>query len=249
MSEPEVWNQAIEPPTGQLPPPEDGPAIEVSRRAGQKPEALIWHSGTYSLAGGRAVRTDVRPPQEVSGPWQVEFQPGRGAPPEITVPELLPLERHPDSGARYFSGTATYKRSFTLSETPGEDRPVYLDLGRVEVLAEVRVNGKAVGAVWKEPYRLDITGAAHGGVNTLEVRVTNLWPNRMIGDEQLPAENDYRQRSIVQLPDWYLNGEPKPAVGRITFSTWQFFTKEEPLTASGLLGPVRILFPARQALE
>jgi hypothetical protein len=127
---------------------------------------------------------------------------------------------------------------------------VYLDLGRVEVLAEVRVNGKDLGILWKEPYRVDVTDAVHRGANTLEIRVTGLWPNRLIGDEHLPPENQYGTsgRGILRLPEWYVKGEPKPAGGRTTFSTWQFYTKDAPLLESGLLGPVRVLNPVRRIL-
>jgi hypothetical protein len=81
------------------------------------------------------------------------------------------------------------------------------------------------------------------GDNALEIRVTTLWPNRLIGDEALPAENEYdpRTKAIKRLPDWYLASQPKPAGGRATFTTWQHFTKDDPLTESGLRGPVRIL--------
>ena len=126
----------------------------------------------------------------------------------------------------------------------------------VEVVAEVWINGAKAGAVWKEPYRLDVTDAVRAGANRLEVRVATLWPNRLIGDEFLPAENRYGLRDeqgndphgIVELPDWYREGKPKPPGGRVTFSAWNFYDKDEPLVASGLLGPVRLLNPQRIVL-
>jgi hypothetical protein len=130
----------------------------------------------------------------------------------------------------------------------GGNRRVVLDLGRVEVMARVRLNGREFDPLWKEPYRVDITDFARAGANVLEIEVTNLWPNRLIGDEQLPAENLYATGSdhgITRLPDWYVRGDPKPPGGRTTFSTWKFFSKEDPLFESGLLGPVRLLNPVR----
>ena len=74
------------------------------------------------------------------------------------------------------------------------------------------------------------------------------WPNRLIGDEQLPPENEYNfaGRGISRVPDWYEKGEPKPAGGWITFATWKFYSKDDPLLASGQLGPVRLLHPVRR---
>jgi beta-galactosidase/beta-glucuronidase len=95
-------------------------------------------------------------------------------------------------GVKYFSGTATYTKRFTVTASAkAGGKRVYLDLGRAEVLAEVKVNGKDLGTLRKPPFRVDVTDAVHAGNNDLEVRLTNLWPNRLIGDEQLPPENEY----------------------------------------------------------
>jgi hypothetical protein len=130
----------------------------------------------------------------------------------------------------------------------GGVRRVYLDLGRVEVIAAVRVNGRELGKLWKPPFRLDVTAAVHPGVNDLEVRVTNLWPNRLIGDEHLPPEYTYDVAAfgaiggIAALPAWYRQGRPKPPSGRVAFTTWKHYDATSPLLASGLLGPVRLRF-------
>ena len=101
------------------------------------------------------------------------------------------------------------------------------------------------------PYRVEVTDVIHAGTNDLEVRVTTLLVNRLIGDEQLPAENEYdsRTRAIKRLPDWYVEGKPKPPGGRSTFSTWKFFNGDDPLVESGLLGPVRILTSVSAVFE
>ena len=183
----------------------------------------------------------------IAGPWQVAFPEGRGAPAALTLPELVSWHRHSDPGVKYFSGTATYTRKFDVPEGwLSAGKPVYLDLGRVEVVAQVRINGRDLGTLWKEPYRVDATAALHAGANLLEIRVTNLWANRLIGDERLPPENEYgsgTEHGILRMPDWYLKGLPKPPGGRITFATWKFYSKDEPLLESGLLGPVRLLKP------
>ena len=156
-----------------------------------------------------------------------------------------------DSTQGRFSGTVTYAHALNVvPESLADGKRVYLDLGRVEVMAAVRINGREVGRLWKPPFRLDVTDAVHAGDNSLEVEVTTLWPNRLIGDESLPAENEYNptQHNIERLPDWYVKGEPKPPGGRTTFATWQFYRADEPLFESGLLGPVRVFNPVRGVL-
>jgi hypothetical protein len=245
---------------GGLPGPEEPPALEVASGAG--PTLLFWQEGVYSLrdSNGRTSSVEVSglgSPVELDGPWTVAFPESRGAPSEVTLAELISLHRHPEDGVKYFSGTATYRRTFT-PRALASGRRLYLDLGRVEVLAQVLLNGTDLGIVWKPPYRVDITEAVRSGENALEVRVTNLWPNRLIGDEQLPPENEYGEdpmaalgmtgAAIQNLPEWYAQGRPKPPGGRVTFTTWKHYDKDSPLLASGLLGPVRLRAALRREL-
>jgi hypothetical protein len=172
----------------------------------------------------------------------------------------MSLHRHDDDGVRYFSGTATYtKRVVVPDDWMASDRRVVLDLGRVDVVASVRVNGVEFPVLWKEPYRVDVTGAAQAGENTLDVDVVNLWSNRLIGDEHLPADVEFGYDSgrddspffgkgIKSFPDWYLKGGSKPEGSRVTFTTWHFYDADEPLVSSGLLGPVQLLNPVVTAL-
>ncbi|HEY0947522.1 MAG TPA: glycosyl hydrolase [Opitutaceae bacterium] len=241
-----------------IPPPALPVVTELSRQSAGGIEALVWQSGEYALDDGAGRRVAVPSPVTLDGPWTVAFQAGRGAPASIELPELQSLHLHTEAGVKYFSGAATYAREFVVPAAAiGDARRVMLDLGRIEVAAEVRVNGRAAGLVWKEPYRLDVTDLVRPGANQLEVAVTNLWTNRLIGDEQLPAENEFGLpaelggdvHGIVRLPPWYLKGQPKPPGGRVTFATWKFYDQDEPLVASGLLGPVRVLFPVRVVLD
>ncbi len=129
-------------------------------------------------------------------------------------------------------------------------------------MSGVPVNGKDLGTVWKATYRLEITGTVHAGHNTVSLAVTDLWSNRMIGDAQQPEDyaridstwvieqrplpdgkfQNIYARKVVALPDWYKAGKAKPVDGRIAFSAWNFYDKDEALLDSGLLGPVRLLF-------
>ena len=225
--------------------------------------ATVWQSGRYTLSNGTSFDASVPEPLTISGAWNVAFQEGRGAPAQITLPELRSLSEHSDAGVRHFSGTATYSREFDMSAALLKaGRRVYLDLGRVEVLSGVTVNGSDLGVVWKEPYRVDITDVVRPGANSIELTVTNLWANRMIGDAQIPPEGEWVEgewaigervledgsiepvmaEKIVELPEWYRAGQPNPEGGRVTFTPWTFFQPDEPLLVSGLLGPVRVIF-------
>ena len=147
---------------------------------------------------------------------------------------------------KYFSGTATYEKTFEVTaDQLGKGKELYLDLGRVAVIAEVKLNGKDLGILWKPPFRVSIGDVAKVGENRLEVRVTNLWPNRLIGDEKKPPYLKFdlvseRGGNPIEWPDWVATGGPVPKTGRLTFTTWHHYDKDSPLLESGLLGPVTL---------
>jgi hypothetical protein len=207
---------------------------------------LAYAPGTYlaATAAGRE-RRFIAPPAEVmpvGGPWTLAFPPNLGAPSSATLDTLASWSENADPGIRYFSGAAAYETTFTVS--PGafsSGRALILDLGRVMNFAEVRLNGKSLPTLWKPPFRIDVTGQVHPGANTLTVRVTNLWPNRLIGDEQQPDEVTWNDDgSIRSWPSWLVEGRPRPPSGRVAFTTWRFWHKDDPLLESGLLGPVNL---------
>lgn len=238
------------------------PSIELAEGHNDAISALVWESGSYGLDKYATKTVEVQPSDTLHGPWKVSFPPKLGAPESIELETLQSLHRHEIPGVKYFGGTATYEHSLDVSEAElSEGKRLVLDLGRVEVIARVMVNGKEAGLLWKEPYRVDITHLLHPGANSLKIEVTTLLVNRLIGDEQLPPEvqfgyvagggtdayslNSATGSGIRQFPDWYLNGDPKPKGGRITFSSWGFYTADEPLVSSGLLGPVQVFHPVR----
>lgn len=151
----------------------------------------------------------------IDTPWKVIFQEHRGAPQgEVSFPKLIDWTTHTDAHIRYFSGTATYTNSFNLRRMPSD--PVYIDLGKVMIMAKVKINGVYVGGVWTAPYRLNVTNALRKGKNTIEVEVVNCWHNRLIGEKNLPESE------------------------RFTFQTATYLKKDTPLQSSGLLGPVTL---------
>jgi len=149
----------------------------------------------------------------LDGPWTVSFQPGRGAPASANLASLAPLNVNADPAIRYFSGIATYAKSFVAPKGWKAGQPLWLDLGEVREMAQVSVNGIVVGTAWHAPYRVDVSGAAKPGANQLSINVANLWINRLIGDAQKGAK-------------------------KVTFTALPTYRADAPLRPSGLIGPV-----------
>lgn len=157
---------------------------------------------------------------------------------------------------KYFSGTATYTVTANIKKSHLKGKRAILDLGDVKNMASVRVNGTTFPVMWKAPFLLDITPALRKGANTIEIDVTNLWPNRMIGDEREPDDIEWSEplvydyvpgkpvagRFMKSIPDWLRDGRQRPSSGRKTVGCFKFFTADSPLLPSGLLGPVAITF-------
>jgi len=221
--EAELWH----PDTGTLEPAEyriDGGATTVPLHFDPSGSVFV----VFRKAAASPSRTLPRPSTTelatVQGPWQVAFPPNWGAPPQIKLDRLSSWTASSDTGVKYFSGTATYSRDIEVA--PAWLKPggrVVLDLGTVKEIAEVSVGGKALGGVlWKAPFQVDVTEALKAGTNHVEIKVTNLWPNRMIGDLQPGATKHY------------------------TFTDFKPFKKDSPLLESGLLGPVTLSSVTRQ---
>ncbi len=153
----------------------------------------------------------------IHGPWKVTFPPNWGAPPSITLDTLSSWSDNSDAGVKYFSGTGTYTKTIQAPASWfGHGAHIWINLGKVKNLAEVTVNGKPLGIVWHTPYQVDVTSALHPGSNTLTVKVTNAWVNRLIGDQQPNAAKKY------------------------TFTDYHPYRANSPLLPSGLLGPVTL---------
>lgn len=211
--EPQLWN------------PEDGSIRQVSWRieGGRTiiPLEFSPREASFIVFGKRTREKSASAPEEkvtgaltIEGPWTIEFQPGLGAPESTVFPVLESWTDSGDAGIKYFSGTATYKNTFNFEKN---SEHYEIDLGKVCNLAVVTLNGVRLRTLWKTPFKVDVTEALKDGENELEVAVTNLWPNRLIGDEQ-PGVKE-----------------------RITYTTWPFYKAGDPLLPSGLLGPVRIV--------
>jgi hypothetical protein len=214
---PELWhadNGVIEP-----------ASYTISKGLTTLPLVLDPHDAVFVVfrkKAGKSSLTVARPVETVlatiQGPWIIKFQPERGAPEQITLDSLSAWDQNTNPGVKYFSGTGTYNKNMNFSEewlTPGNE--LWLDLGKVKNLADVSINGKSIGIIWKPPFRINITNAVKKGANTLEIKVTNLWVNRLIGDLQPGVRNKF------------------------TYTTMPFYKADSPLQPSGLLGPVQII--------
>ena len=203
--------------------------IEILPGTSNDLELRVFRSGTYIFKTARGKQKKVRvrnvpATQEIEGPWEVRFPEGWGAPAKKTFSKLISWTEDSEEGVKYFSGIATYLKEFELSARQlRKDKALYLDLGRVRFVADVHLNGKNLGILWKPPFRVDITAAARAGKNQLVIEIANTWSNRLVGDANSPEGPKFCRTNMTRSLTW-----EKP---------W----KETPLLESGLLGPVQIV--------
>ncbi|MDN3587649.1 glycosyl hydrolase [Pedobacter aquatilis] len=156
----------------------------------------------------------LKPAQDISKNWTVQFDAAYGGPPKpIIFNELINWTKHPDSAIKYYSGTAIYTKTFNHN---GDTKNIWIDLGGFSSMAAVKINGIDCGTLWTAPHRLDISKAIKKGKNEITIEVVNTWANRLIGDSKLPEDK------------------------RLTKTTAPFRLEGKPLNPAGLFGPVVI---------
>jgi len=203
--------------------------IEATTVTEREVRITAFNNGSYNIITSERqtvkFHIDQIPPAiQLTGPWNVYFPAGWGAPDYAIFAELESWTEHENPGIRNFSGTACYKKEFVMPrQWFGEGRKIYLDLGNLWALGEVKINSRSLGIVWKPPYQIEITKSAKAGRNKLEIEITNTWANRLVGDAQLPPDQRYCRTNITH------SGTPgKP---------WKAIS----LRQSGLLGPVELV--------
>jgi hypothetical protein len=166
--------------------------------------------------------------QKLAGPWNAEFDPAWGGPAKAEFPELVSWIKRPEEGIKYYSGKATYHKTFDLNDASKDEKQsnakaqrLFLDMGDVRNVADVRLNGKKLGILWCFPWRVEITDAAKPTGNELEIDVINLWANRVIGDLNQP-----KAKRFTKTHDAF---------------RFNMITKDTPPLDAGLLGPVAVL--------
>jgi hypothetical protein len=215
---------------------------ELISKDGSSSKFVFWKSGDYSFgtSGGktRKVRATVQPILEIEGPWNLAFNPATGLKGwETTFGKLIFWNEHSNPQIKYFSGTATYSKSITLTAEQAKF-PARLQLGEVHDISRVWLNGKDLGTVWTYPWEADLAGNLKEGTNELKIEVTNCWANRLIGDAGLPKNQWTTKTNVRRVPDRseYKQGH-------------QAFSAKDELMPSGLVGPVRICFGQEQTLN
>ena len=204
-------------------------AIQFDAMGNKLPLLHVFDNGTYIFKTTRgeqikAVVKSIPAVREITGPWEVRFQEGRGGPALKIFPRLISWTEDSESGVKYFSGLAMYRKEFNLSaDQLQSDNALYLDLGRVRFVADVHLNGTPLGILWKPPFRVEITEAARTGMNELFIEVANTWSNRLVGDAHSPEDQRFCRTNIIRS------------------LTWQVPWKDTPLLESGLLGPVQLV--------
>jgi hypothetical protein len=215
----------------------DGSTVFPSIRQGTgvfssgEPGFVATVPGTYHTSDSEGTKqtftvsaTELQAPIDTS--WTLLFPAGWGAPSSVPVVRFQSWTESTDPGIRYFSGTAVYRTNLQIPAsfvTPG--RQLWLQLGQVREIATVTVNGRTADTVWRQPFDVRIDSLVHAGNNVVEIKVTNLWPNRIIGDLQ-PS-----------------------ATARYTHTNVRAYSKDSPLMPSGLLEPVTVQIDYVQRLK
>jgi hypothetical protein len=210
----------------------------------------------YASGKEKTINTNPKPATEILGNWKVSFVPKTDKSFELDFPGLIDFSIHSNTAVNYFAGTATYRKTINIgSGLLEKGQKIMLDLGEMNDIAEVKVNGKNLGVLWYPPYSVDVTDALKTGENELEIAVTNNWANRLIGDEQEPADFEWGKdrgekmgRAMLAYPEWFVKNQPRPSQGRKTFSVWYYYRKDSPLKPAGLVGPVRLVIESEVKL-
>jgi hypothetical protein len=201
---------------------------------------IVFNSGKKvksKVENGNANFESFNTLKTIEGTWNVSFNPKWGGPEEIKFENLQDWTEHEMRGIKYYSGIATYKKSFNISNTESKNSKYFIDLGVVNDIARIKLNGKDIGVIWCAPWRIDISSALQDGDNELEIEVANRWINRLLGDRLEPDANV----RTVKFENGLMGGK-EYKTGRYTFTTqsaMQSFRFEKPLP-SGLQGPVTI---------
>ena len=200
------------------------------------------------LSSGKTIEVvveDLPKSFEIEGSWDVEFLKEHDYAGKHRFDHLLDWKDHPEENIKYYSGTAIYRNSFEWKDGLADEQNQYImELGNVKIVAEVFLNGVNLGVHRMDPFSMNISEALRQGANVLEIKITNQWSNKLIGDERFPFSfSGYKLEGNFPkgiMMDWYVKNQPLPSGERTTFCTAPFYRATDELMPSGLLGPVQI---------
>ena len=220
----------------------NGPENPEILSLGENPVRIqLWESGDYNFNtfGGneKMISVAVDSPIELTGAWNVSFELEGKNSIKSTFNKLMPWNEHSDPFIKYFSGTASYEKTFSITEEQVK-HPMRLQLGKVHDICRVWLNGKDLGVIWTAPWQIELTNEIKEGTNDLKIEVTNCWSNRLIGDAGLPPANRTTNTNVRLVTDRSKYSRASQAV-----------SATDPLMPSGLLGPVSIEFGKEYAVE
>ena len=204
----------------------------------------VYASGLQKEISANTVQNSV-----LKGAWELKFVPKLGALFQRGFPELIDFSKQADKEVMYFAGTVTYTKLVKISASEFTNgKRIVLDLGELNDLAQVKVNGIAMGTLWYPPFNVDITSSLKSGDNKIEIAVTNNWANRLIGDEKEAVDFEWsndrgesKGRALKAYPDWFLKNEARPSTRRKAFTSWYYYRNNSPLQPAGLVGPVKLV--------
>ena len=222
-------------------------------------EVEVYENGNYKAIVNDSENwiinvDDIPNSFEIKNNWEINFREQDFYKATVKTDKLFDWTTHETEQIKHYSGTAIYKTNFNIEKgLLKSDKQFQINLGEVNVIAKVLLNGKDVGVSWMAPHQLNVTNALKEGENSLEIQVTNQWTNRLIGDEKLPNQTGYTVKrgspgfgdaefrgKFKKMPKWFRDNEPLPEGPRSTFSAYSFQKPNDKLLPSGLLGPVTI---------
>ena len=200
----------------------------------------------YSNGDKRVINMNSPIEKIIEGTWNITFKPKLDQPFNMIFQELKDFSLSDETRIQYFAGSAEYKNSFRMSGV-NTNNQYLLDLGTMNDIASIKINGIDLGVTWYPPYIIDVSKAIKNGTNQIKITVTNNWANRLIGDEKEPADfewgadRDELGRAMKSFPDWFVKNKPRPSVGRKSFVLWYYYRANSQLKPAGLVGPVKLV--------
>ncbi len=243
---PEIWD----PYSGTIswaPEPAVADSVRITLGPGESKFVVLNH-GKPDYRKAPVFETTLLESRPLGAAWDVEFSPKLDEPFSVKSFTLKDFSQFDEERLKFFSGTAKYSKTITLGKGDLSDgKRVSLDLGELNDIAELSVNGKDVAVLWYPPFNADITGFVREGENVVTVAVTNNWANRLIGDERYEPDFEWGDdrgegagRAMKAFPEWFMKDTQRPSEGRKTFVIWSYYREDSQLQPAGLVGPVTL---------